>query len=514
MSHSQANRVRRMPDNSSPLASNRLDENTLVGADVLRLITSGMYTNPLAVYREYVQNAADAIASSNIPNGRVVISMDMGKRCVRIRDNGPGLSYEEAQRELIPISKSRKHRQRDRGFRGIGRLCGLAFGTSVSFLTRRAKSDQVTKVTWNGDQLQKGIDGKLSVGQTVSQSTVTEQLKEDDYPSNFFEVQIHGMSRYATASILNKDVVRHYIGETCPVPFRGDFPYACDIFALLEKESGQALEIDIRIDGEDAPITRPHEKCVVLSHDHRDKFIGFEEIRVPELDGDNDAAIGWIAHSSYLGALPAKAGIRCLRARHGNIQIGGETVFDHLFSEVRFNRWCTAEVHILDSRIIPNGRRDYFEPGVHLRNLENHLGVVCRKLEQRVRLSSQSRNRRKHFQTFLENLEVSHKLANSGYLTAEAARQFVGDKLAEVAHYKDKHQSADGAGSLESLGKWERELTSFNNRKGLRGKSSLPGINPSESRAYRSIFEILVKTSSSPREAMKTIELILEHKSR
>ena len=66
----------------------------------------------------------------------------------------------------------------------------------------------------------------------------------------------------------------------------------------------------------------------------------------------SDAAVGWIAHSSYLGAIPKGNRIRGIRARLGNIQVGDERVFDHLFEEERFNRWCVGEVHILDSRIM------------------------------------------------------------------------------------------------------------------------------------------------------------------
>jgi len=500
-----------MEDKSSSPVGGRSDKDILVGSDVLNLITFGMYNNPLTVYREYIQNAADAIASSKTRSGRVVITVDIGQLCVQIRDSGPGLSYKEAQRELIPISKSRKHRRRDRGFRGIGRLCGLAFGTSVSFLTRRCKSDPVTKVAWNRDSLQNGIDKKLSVEKTLLQSTTTEKLKGDDYPPNFFEVQIHGISRYAAATILNKEVVRNYIGETCPVPFATDFPYAHDVLKLLEKNSGQALEIDIRIDGEEAPITRLHGESVVFSGDRLDKLTDFEEIKVPRLNGGDYAAIGWMAHTSYLGALPAKAGIRCLRARHGNIQIGDESVFDHLFSEARFNRWCTGEIHILDPRIIPNGRRDYFEPGAHLRNLENHLSAVCRRLEQRVRVSSHGRNRQKNFRTFLEKMEESYKLAISGYLAAEAARQFADGKIAEIEKYKGKYRNIGDAENIKALEKWERKLAPFN-IKAYR-KNSLRGVKSSEVSIYRRIFGILAQTSSSPQEARKRIESILEHES-
>ena len=81
--------------------------------------------------------------------------------------------------------------------------------------------------------------------------------------------------------------------------------------------------------------------------------------RIPSIDGSGEAAVGWVAHSSYLGRSQKELRVRGIRARVGNIQIGGEGVFDDLFTEERFNRWCVGELHILDSRIIPNARRDY-----------------------------------------------------------------------------------------------------------------------------------------------------------
>ena len=46
----------------------------IVGGDLLRLITAGMYANPLVLYREYLQNAADAIASQG--RGAVHVKID------------------------------------------------------------------------------------------------------------------------------------------------------------------------------------------------------------------------------------------------------------------------------------------------------------------------------------------------------------------------------------------------------------------------------------------------------
>jgi hypothetical protein len=44
--------------------------------------------------------------------------------------------------------------------------------------------------------------------------------------------------------------------------------------------------------------------------------------------------------------------------RCGNIQVGDDRMFEELFPEARFNGWSVGELHVIDPRIIPNGRRD------------------------------------------------------------------------------------------------------------------------------------------------------------
>ena len=101
------------------------------------------------------------------------------------------------------------------------------------------------------------------------------------------------------------------------------------------------------MDGEEQPIQRQYGSTIAFAGNKEDHFSEFEEVRVPSIDGRGDAAVGWIAHSSYLGAIPKGNRIRGIRVRLGNIQVGDEQVFDHLFEEERFNRWCVGEVHVL-----------------------------------------------------------------------------------------------------------------------------------------------------------------------
>ena len=80
--------------------------------------------------------------------------------------------------------------------------------------------------------------------------------------------------------------------------------------------------------------------------------------------------------------------------RCGNIQVGDDRMFEELFPETRFNAWSVGELHVIDPRIIPNGRRDHFEQSVHFHNLLTHLAPVAREITRRCRTSSIQRNGR------------------------------------------------------------------------------------------------------------------------
>ena len=344
---------------------------SVVGADVLGLVTSGMYFDPLTVYREYVQNAVDAIESAGIgDDGLVTITLAPDEARVTIRDNGPGLTLAQAKRALVPIARSEKRGQRLRGFRGIGRLAGLAFAESVAFVTRAGEGAPVVRVVWDGGRLNAGIQTGEPLDRVLDGAVKIDTVSDERYPWRFFEARMVGVSRHAAGAIMNRDAVRQYVGEMCPVPFAPDFRHAKVISRIFE-EGSSPFTVTVRLDGEDVCVERPHACSVSVSEHESQDIAGVEEIRVAGVGGRACAALGWIAHTPYRGAITKSWGMRGIRARVGNIQIGGEDVFAHLFSEERYNRWCIGEVHVLEPGIVPNARRDYFQPGVHLRNLEN-----------------------------------------------------------------------------------------------------------------------------------------------
>ena len=363
----------------------------LSGAGLLGLVTTGMYDAPLAMYREYIQNAADAVAGRVSPErARVDIAIDVTDRRIRIRDNGPGLSREDALERLLPIGRSDKTLGIHRGFRGIGRLAGLAFAKTVSFTTRTSEDQSVTRITWHSDRLPALTSTESELEQAILDCVDVETLPDSDYAEHFFEVEVGDVARHSAGLLLNRDAVRHYVGEVCPVPVSSEFPFAERIEGLFTGAEAP-LTLDVILEGDSAPVERPYGGSIRLSTNKEAAFTEFEVVRIPSVDDSGDAAVGWIAHSSYWGAIPKEQQVRGIRARVGNIQIGGEAIFDDLFTEERFNRWCVGELHILDSRIVPNARRDYFQPDPHLRNLENQLNPVLRGISTRCRRESMAR---------------------------------------------------------------------------------------------------------------------------
>ena len=484
----------------------RHDMDVLVGKEVCEIVTTGMYSDPLTFYREYVQNAVDALAGAGrVPKGIIKVSIDVGGRSVTIRDNGPGMDHATALRALVPIGVSDKRRGIDRGFRGIGRLCALAFADSVTFATRRSRSEAVTEVVWDGSLLRERLENTRKAEDVIRGCVEVRNVGEGRHPEHFFEVRVAGIHRHAAGKVLNGVTVGDYISEMCPVPMRADFPFARDVEGLLTSE-GDPVSVRVVVNGQSEPITRPFGPDIRLSATRRDDFTDFERIAVPALATDGHSAIGWVAHSSYQGAIQGRAGIRGLRMRAGNIQVGDERVCDPLFPETRFNRWCVGEIHVVDSRLVPNARRDYFEAGPHTRNLENHLRAVCRRIARRCRDASRRRLRERKVVSTLREAEEGYELAASGYLAGDDAEGIVARVVEDLQKVR-KAVDAFGVQGLQAriraLESRVTELDVAGDR--LRGE----GISEVEAEAYRKFFGAMVKVSRSPGAARESIDAIV-----
>ncbi len=492
-----------------------LDESLpdLIGGSVINLVTTGIYGDPRALYREYLQNSADAFqVAGNLP-GRVEITIDPASRLIRIRDIGNGLSRHDAIEALLPLARSKKRLGAESGFRGIGRLAGLVFADSVGFLTRTSETHPVTSVTWNGMELRARSRQETAPETAIKESTTIEEFAGAEYPANFFEVEISGAARHAASAILNTDAVAGYIAESGPVALGQGFPFSKQVHDLLEQFPHSVRSIDVSINGNES-IKRPHREGIAFSDHLFDPFSEFETFSIPCADSEEIAAIGWIAHSSYIKAIPKALRVRGLRAREGNLQVGGETAFDHLFAEERFNRWCVGEVNIIDTRIVPNATRSYFEPGPHVRHLENHLSSVAAAISKRCRAASSTRNRTKRHAAKLQWYEELYELATSGYLARGDAVALVSEALEELR--SNCNGKSGDAGQENSVAEQEADIKArfLSFEDAMVDRTPDAELSEVELRVYQEVCHSLAVTMASPRQALEVVETAIAAKAR
>ena len=94
---------------------------TDIGAEILPILTTGLYRDTLDALREYIQNSIDASSKK--------IELSIDPDTVSVTDNGTGRTGDQAHR-AIRLGISDKNPSQNVGFRGIGiysafNLCDL-----------------------------------------------------------------------------------------------------------------------------------------------------------------------------------------------------------------------------------------------------------------------------------------------------------------------------------------------------------------------------------------------------
>jgi len=407
----------------------RVEEDVVrIGKDVIELITSGMYVSPVTIYREYLQNSADAIDAARSAGllgaqeqGVVDLKIDHGTRSVTIRDNGIGIPPKEAVQTLLAIGGSPKRGSTARGFRGVGRLSGLAYCRELEFRTKAAGESSIVSVIWDCRLLR----GRLADGtfggdlrRIVSDAVSIHYEIGYDADEHFFEVIMRDVARHRQDMLLNEKIIGQYLGQVGPVPFSPSFTSSA-IEAHLTRHGARIPPVSLSIQNE--PVYRPYLDEITVPGTTVPLCIGsIELLEFADVDGDV-GAVGWLGHHEYTRSIPVGLGVRGLRGRIGDVQIGEANLFEDVFKETRFNGWTIGEIHVLDRRIVPNARRDNFEVNHHSYNLLAQIGPITAQIAHRCRTSSVSRNAAQIIRNVLA--EVDSRLAEDRQFDpAEASR--------------------------------------------------------------------------------------------
>ena len=372
-----------------------------IGKFTLETLTTGMYDSPKDIYREYIQNAVDSIDNAiklgilKKDKGSIEIKVNKTDSSINITDNGTGISVENAKRYLLNVGDSVKFNSDNRGFRGIGRLAGLAYCDELIFCTSYYGEESKTIIKFDAKLLRKSlysIDNNDTL-EEVFTKVISISHEYEAKGKHYFTVVLNGVTN--EGEILNDDEVYDYLSQVAPVPFSPEFKWKDIIASKLAYLGLNIGEYNIILNGEFGgrrQIYKGYSDHFVADRVRKEED-AIEDIEEKTFNDEkgNVIAILWYVKSRYSGTIQNDL-IKGIRLRKGNIQLGSRTTLNSFFKDERFNGWLIGELHIISDSLIPNARRDNLEKTKTYYDLQGHLRSWADEISSEIRKISIKRN--------------------------------------------------------------------------------------------------------------------------
>lgn len=361
----------------------------IIGKNVIENLTLGMYENSLMIYREYIQNAADSIDNAinlgilkkgtdknNINSdtketAQIDIYINQKKRNISIYDNALGIPKDKFFNILSSIADSEKDKESNKGFRGIGRLAGLAYCKKLIFTSSYIGENKKSIMIWDGELLRNILNdtkNRISASDLVDK-VIDYKTENCDINEHFFEVILNDIST-ENNELLNVKDVYDYLSFVAPVPYANSFIYASKIKEFIKENNLKLDEYDILVNGKS--VFKPYKTHLLSQGKTYDEI---KDIEFRFIRSEDNKLLGWMwfAVIKFVINIPKENKMRSIRLRKENIQIGNETTLSKFFKEARGSTYFIGEVMAIDKNLIPNARRDYFNINETLREFETAL---------------------------------------------------------------------------------------------------------------------------------------------
>lgn len=341
----------------------------IFGANILENLTTGMYKDSKVSYREYIQNACDQIDKAvkigllnSIKNGKIEIWLDVKKRTISIEDNATGIPQSEFESTLANIANSQKHIGEDKGFRGIGRLCGLAYCRELVFTSTAFGESIISEMRCDAQKMREMLNRNVN-GEKFTASEVLREIFSFNYTKSekiknehWFKVELIDVNEENT-DLLDFQQVKNYLSFIAPVPFNNKFIYRSEIHKHAKKLGYTIDEYKIMLNGEE--IFKNYGTKFKISKGREDDIFGVE---FKDFYDSNENLVMWLwfGISRFKGIILQETAMRGIRLRKENIQIGNEDALQKLFKEDRGQHYFIGEVYGVSKELVPNSQRDYF----------------------------------------------------------------------------------------------------------------------------------------------------------
>ena len=393
------------------------------GANILENLTTGMYQDSRVIYREYIQNASDQIDFARkeglLVKGKelIDIQLDARERTITITDNATGIPSAKFKEVLTNIADSDKQIGEAKGFRGIGRLCGLAYCRELVFSSKAPGETQINTLRCYASKMRELID-KNNQGEKISAQEVLNEIYEFSEPiktkrkdDHWFKVELLDVNA-ENRDLLDFQYVKDYLSFVAPVPYKNKFLFRQKVYEHAKQIGERIDEYKITLNGK--PIVKNYGTRFKTSKGEDEIFdVVFKDFYD---DSNQLIAWSWFGLSHFKAVIQKDCQMRGLRLRKENIQIGDDDALKKLFKEDRGSHYFVGEVFAVSKLLIPNSQRDYFN--------ENNGRLV---FEQRIR---------RYFNDELTRLYRDGSEINSAYDKINAYEK-------KVSEFQQKQESGD-----------------------------------------------------------------------
>jgi len=343
-----------------------------IGAEIISILTKGMYPDPRDAVREYIQNAIDAKAKD--------LDVKVRQNSVVIEDTGVGMDF-PTLRKAIRLGISDKRPGKDVGFMGIGIYSAFHLCDTLTIYTRRKKAlPQTLKMDFKGmrtlldaekeKRLSKQIESdELTDLQTLLQSYIEipdeGDVSEAEYPvKEGTRVELVGLSPILDDLLNNFDVVASYLRDVVPLHFdKSKFKWGSVIeekineVCRLRDATFEIINLKLQVGSRSEALFRPY----------TDELFNFSSPQSPQFFEITDSGIfygvAWGCLNSYDTKVRiATKELRGFLLKKQGFSIGKREYLARYFGSTNshFDRY-TGEIIVTHPQILPNAARNDLE---------------------------------------------------------------------------------------------------------------------------------------------------------
>jgi molecular chaperone HtpG len=478
-----------------------------IGTFVLESLTTGMYREPLETLREFVQNSADSIRQAEsdglIPTGRGIIriAVDPALGIVSVQDNGAGIPTDLAPSDLLNLGASRKRLDVSAGFRGIGRLAGVAYSTRMTFRTSAYGEDVNTVVEIDSERLRQNINPWEQENRDLADilhECSSVRSEPGDRDSHFFQVTMEGVSDPA---FMDWVVLEKYLSQVAPVDFNSDEFQFGEKIKEWAREHGfvvPTVAVIIQTPSLERQVLKPYGTQYVTRREHW-------QVKISDVSFFCDTSKhvppfwSWYGNGDLVGMLSPDT-VAGFRFRKNNILIGGADRVSELFAEQaqsneRFNGYYIGEIHVVDPAAVPNARRDDFEPAGAWPGIRSALAPFLRQRSEEVRSQSRERN-----SSPMKAVALARRLIDDVEKTLSSGPIPLNERLdlvARIRRYEDTVKKIVRTADLQTpllltmVNELEERREALNN--GLTKSEAWDRLTPEEQRIVTTVLGVLYR---------------------